>query len=131
LESGWVAARVPAFFKVRKNEARRERLNIRQTSDGAELVNGLGADIVQVWWADTSGKVYSAENIAAGAQASLQATDLKASASPGRLREAYNGDWLKEFKTFVDKPEEVLMPNSYLAVLNGAPFVESGLRRRR
>lgn len=128
LESGWVAARVPAFFKVRKNEARRERLNIRQTSDGAELVNGLGADIVQVWWADTSGKVYSAENIAAGAQASLQATDLKASASPGRLREAYNGDWLKEFKTFVDKPEEVLMPNSYLAVLNGAPFVEEGLK---
>ena len=70
LDTGWVAARVPAFFKLQKNEARRERLNIRQSTDGnATLVNGLGAEIAQLWWADASGKIYSAENIAAGAQA--------------------------------------------------------------
>ncbi|MBL8190521.1 MAG: hypothetical protein JNK38_21060 [Acidobacteria bacterium] len=128
LESGWIAARIPTFFKVRKSEARRERLNIRQTGDGATLVNGLGADIAQVWWADANGKIYSAESIAAGAQASMRATDLKASALPDRLRKVYNGDWLKEFKAFAEKPEDVLMPNCYLAVLNGAPFVEEGLK---
>ncbi len=128
LEAGWIAARIPAFFKVRKSEARRERLNIRLTSDGATLVNGLGADIVQVWWADANGKIYSAESIAAGAQASMRATDSNAAASPARLRDAFTGDWLKEFKAFAEKPEDVLMPNCYLAVLNGAPFVEEGLK---
>ncbi len=128
LESGWIAARVPTFFRLRKSEARRERLNIQQTGDGATLVNGLGADITQVWWADANGKIYSAENIAAGAQASMRATDLKALALPDRLRQVYNGEWLKEFKAFAEKPEDALMPNSYLAVLNGAPFVEEGLK---
>lgn len=129
LDTGWVAARVPAFFKLQKNEARRERLNIRQSADGgATLVNGLGAEIAQVWWADASGKIYSAESIAAGAQASLKATELKASATTSKLRQAYNGDWLEEFKTFSNKPQEVLSPNSYLAVLNSAPFVEEGLK---
>ena len=128
LDSGWVAARIPAFFKLRKSEARRERLNIRQAGNEATLVNGLGAEIAQVWWADASGKIYSATNIAAGASAKLNATELKASATASMLREAHNSDWLKEFKTFSDKPQEVLMPNSYLAVLNGAPFVEEGLK---
>ncbi|MGH9801956.1 MAG: hypothetical protein ACRD82_16465, partial [Blastocatellia bacterium] len=40
----------------------------------------------------------------------------------------YSGDWLKEFQAFASKPQEVLMPNTYLAVLNGAPFVEEGLK---
>ncbi len=128
LDTGWVAARVPAFFKLQKNEARRERLNIRQAGSGATLVNGLGAEIAQVWWADADGKIYSAENVAAGAQASLKATGSKASTTPSKLRLAYSGDWLKEFKAYTDKPQEALMPNSYLAVLNSAPFVEEGLK---
>lgn len=127
LESGWIVARVPAFFKLRKNEARRERLNIRQSGDEATLVNGLGAEIAQIWWADAGGEIHSAQNIAPGAQAKLQATDLKASATTSRLREIYSGDWLKEFQSLTNKPQEALMPNCYLAVLNGAPFVEEGL----
>ncbi|MDX2040340.1 MAG: hypothetical protein SF097_03780 [Acidobacteriota bacterium] len=127
LDSGWVAARIPAFFKLRKNEARRERLNIRQSGDEATLVNGLGAEITQVWWADATGKIHSAQNIAPGAQAKLQATELKALAATSRLREIYSGDWLKEFQSLTNKPQEALMPNCYLAVLNGAPFVEEGL----
>jgi hypothetical protein len=128
LESGWVSARVPAFFKLRKSEARRERLNIRQAGNETILVNGLGAEIAQVWWADASGKIYSTTNIAAGEQASLKATELKAAGTPSRLREAYDGDWLKQFKTFSAEPQTVLMPNCYMAVLNGSPFVEEGLK---
>lgn len=128
LESGWVAARIPAFFKLRKTEARRERLNIRQFGNEATLVNGLGADIAQIWWADASGKIHAAENIAAGAQGSLKPTELKAAGVPGSLRETYSGDWLEKFKAIGNKPQQVLMPNSYLAVLNSAPFVEEGLK---
>lgn len=129
LDSGWVSARVPAFFKLRKSEPRRERLNIRQSADGtATLVNGLGTEIAQLWWADASGKIHSVANIAAGAQASLKVTELKALAMPSRLREAYSGDWLKEFQSFSSLPQTVLMPNCYLAVLNATPFVEEGLK---
>ncbi|MBS1791438.1 MAG: hypothetical protein JST85_27245 [Acidobacteria bacterium] len=128
LESGWIVARIPAFFKLRKTEARRERLNIRQSGNAATLVNGLGAEIAQVWWADANGKIHAAENIAAGAQASLRPTDLKTAGMPRGLREAYSGDWLEKFKAIGNKPQEVLMPNNYLAVLNSAPFVEEGLK---
>lgn len=128
LESGWVSARVPAFFKLRKTEARRERLNIRQTRNDVTLVNGLGAEIEKLWWADANGILYSAENISAGAQAQLQATQMKASGTASSLREAYTGNWLENFQAFGNKPQTVLMPNSYLAVLKGAPFVEEGLK---
>lgn len=128
LTAGWVTARVPAFFKLRKTEARRERLNIRQTRNDVTLVNGLGAEIEKLWWADANGILYSAENISAGAQAKLQATQMKASGTASSLREAYTGNWLENFQAFGNKPQTVLMPNSYLAVLKGAPFVEEGLK---
>ena len=128
LSAGWVTARVPAFFKFRKNETRRERLTVRHEAGAASLVNSLGADISQVWWADAEGKIHSATNIPAGAQAKLQATSLKASAQVWRLRAAFSEDWLEQFKAFTEKPQEALMPNSYLAVLDAGPFVEEGLK---
>lgn len=129
LDSGWITARVPVFFRLRKSETRRERLSIRQETNGnASLVNGLGAEISQVWWADGNGKIHSATNIPAGAQAILQPTDLKAAGEPSTLREAFNQNWLEQFKLFSDQPQTVLMPNSYLAVLNASPFVEEGLK---
>jgi hypothetical protein len=129
LSAGWVTARIPAFFKLRKSETRRERLTISPRDAGAAtLVNGLGAEITQVWWADADGKIHSATNIPAGAQATLQATELKALAGASRLREAFSEDWLEQFKLFTEKPQEVLMANSYLAVLESSPFVEEGLK---
>lgn len=129
LSAGWITARVPVFFKLRKSETRRERLNIQSEAGGAAtLVNGLGAEISQVWWADADGKIHTATNVPAGAQARLQATELKASTTVSRLRDAFSTDWLEQFKEFTDKPQEVLMPNSYLAVLEASPFVEEGLK---
>lgn len=129
LDSGWISARVPAFFKLRKSENRRERLNIRREASGSvTVVNGLGAEISELWWADNDGLIQSASGIPAGAQATMKQTELKASASPARLREAFHEDWLKQFEIFAQQPQSVLMPNSYLAVLNGGPFVEEGLR---
>lgn len=129
LSAGWITARVPVFFKLRKSETRRERLNIQPEAGGAAtLVNGLGGEISQVWWADANGKIHTATNVPAGAQAALQDTGLKASAAVSRLRDAFSRDWLEQFKLFTDKPQEVLMPNSYLAVLEASPFVEEGLK---
>ena len=72
LANGWVAPRVPAHFMVRKSEIRRERITVRRGDDTRlTIVNGLGADIGQLWLADRDGTTYSATNIPAGAEATL------------------------------------------------------------
>jgi hypothetical protein len=71
--SGWVSARVPSHFKLRKSEVRRERLTVRRRSDGSlAAVNGLGATILQLWLADDKGQVHTAEEVPAGAEATLR-----------------------------------------------------------
>ena len=72
LASGWVTARVPAHFMVRKSETRRERVTVRREADiPLRIVNGLGADISQFWLADKDGTIFSATNISAGTEAAL------------------------------------------------------------
>ena len=72
LANGWVTARVPAHFMIRKSEMRRERITVRRGTDAdLRVVNGLGADINQFWLADRDGTVYSATDIPAGVEALL------------------------------------------------------------
>ena len=72
LATGWVTARVPAHFMVRKSETRRERVTVRKdTNIGLRVVNGLGATISQFWLADKDGTIYSAADISAGEEANL------------------------------------------------------------
>lgn len=72
LASGWVTARVPSHFMVRKSEMRRERVTVRrETGTRLRVVNGLGVDIGLFWLADREGTIHSAENISAGAEAEL------------------------------------------------------------
>ena len=71
LASGWLTARVPSHFMVRKSEMRRERITVRSGNADLKIVNGLGADISQFWLADTDGEIYAAESIAAGEEATL------------------------------------------------------------
>ena len=72
LANGWIAARVPAHFMVRKSETRRERVTVRRGADASlRIVNGLGTDISQFWLEDRDGTIYSATDIPAGAEAEL------------------------------------------------------------
>lgn len=128
LDSGWITARVPVYFRFRKSETRRERLTIRQAEkDSISVVNGLGADIQKLWFADRSGKIYGATGASAGAQANLKLIGLQA-AGDG-LREIFGSDdWLAEMRLMEQNPERFLTPGTYLAVLDSSPFVEEGLK---
>ena len=79
LAKGWITARVPAHFMLRKNETRRERITVRRGTD-LRIVNGLGAGISQFWLAEEDGTIYSATNIPAGIEAVLTPSE-KAGAS--------------------------------------------------
>jgi hypothetical protein len=72
LTSGWASARVPAYFQIRKNEDRRERLTIESTAGGGlKVVNALGADIRRLYVADAAGQVFEGQDIPAGAERTL------------------------------------------------------------
>ncbi|HEX5082936.1 MAG TPA: hypothetical protein VFY40_12895 [Blastocatellia bacterium] len=129
LDSGWVTARVPAYFKFRKSETRRERLTIRNEGGGAiSVVNGLGADVRHLWLADRDGKVYSASGIRAGAEAKLSPVTLKLAANEAALRGLFaTNDWPGKMKDVPVNPQNFLAPGCYLASLDANPFVEAGL----
>src|SRR6185369_4423911 len=71
LGRGWVSARVPAHFQLRKSETRRERLQVENLNGQLTVVNGLGAAIQALWFADANAHVYTAANIPAGQKANL------------------------------------------------------------
>ena len=133
LASGWVSARVPAHFVLRKSENRRERLTVRAGSDGRlSVVNGLGAPIVKLVLVDRDGKWYSAEGIPAGAAAEVRAEPAPSPEVAGRdkrrsLREVYRSRWVTGIPALHQRPEDYLRPGTYLAVLEGNPFVEAAL----
>lgn len=130
LTSGWVTARVPVWFQVRKNETRRERLLVTTNAKGALVVtNGLGTPIRQLWLPDQKRILHEARDIAPGAQVELKESprpvSLETMKPPHLL---LTNEWLDEFE---EKPELYLAPGTYLAVLDAAPFNEPGLRNAR
>jgi hypothetical protein len=128
LTSGWITARVPAHFLLRKSEDRTERLAVSKDGGGLTATNGLGAGIRELWLADAQGRVYRAGPVAAGAQAALLRQEGQAEGSPAALRLAYAGDWLDALKRLAAEPRGCLRPGCYVAVLEGSPFIEDGLR---
>jgi len=130
LDSGWVTARAPAYFKFRKSETRRERLTIRHEGDGAiSVVNGLGAEVRKLWLADRNGEIYSANEIRAGAEAKLSLTNRKLVDYRAGMRELFtSNDWPGKMKEVESSPQRFLAPGCYLAALDAGPFVEEGLK---
>jgi hypothetical protein len=146
LSSGWVNARVPAYFQIRKNEDRRERLIVKQQADGSmTVVNALGADIRRLYVADGSGRIFEGGEIAAGAEKLLTATEqINSGTEQNTLNAMFaNTDWLSHFSQCIDVSgrEDRSMPHGalgtelshyalrrgYAAVLDKSPFVETPL----
>jgi len=129
LNRGWGAARVPAPFKI-KSEPRRERLAVSQEGGTVSVTNQLGADIKSLWLADDKGQVFVGENIRAGQQTSLKRAPgglaVKATTNSYRGLLA-NPEWGKLADSLPRKPENLLTPRTYLAVLESSPFLEKGL----
>jgi hypothetical protein len=128
LTRGWISARVPAHFHLRKSETRRERIQVVNENGKLQIVNGLSAPIKSLWVADADMNVYQATGVAAGEKAglipSLQSSPSEKSGANGLLREI----------TYAARPDSLdanaakfLTPNSYLAVLDGNPFIENAL----
>ena len=130
LARGWLAARVPVHFAVRKSEVRRERLAVRTGVGGCvSVVNGLGVPIKKLTLSDREGRLHSAENIPAGAEVTLATGDAKPPTCG--LRNLFRAAWLPSIRTLADSPQQYLRPLTYVAVLDGSPFTDNAMPSAR
>ncbi|HEY3787776.1 MAG TPA: hypothetical protein VGL71_02925 [Urbifossiella sp.] len=113
---------------LRTSETRRERVTIEPGADGLpNAVNGLGADLVDLWYADEAGKLFRASAIAAGERAVLKPAQRPVNSGLKSLREVYTGDWSKLAERLKTDGPTLLAPRTYLAVMEAAPFLDNGL----
>ncbi|HNV69926.1 MAG TPA: hypothetical protein PKO06_09525 [Candidatus Ozemobacteraceae bacterium] len=128
---GWVVSRVPSHFAIRKNETRRERLTVSASDHaGMTVVNGLGAPIRSLYVAREDGIVFSGSDIPAGKEARLQPTSFTVGATARQMdyfRGSFTTDWLGLPGRLTTDRLNFLRHNTYLAELDGCPFIEKGL----
>jgi hypothetical protein len=133
LKSGWIQARVPTLFRVRKVESRRERLDVTPGPDGTvTIVNGLGVDIRMLHLLDTEGRLYRVEGLLAGARVEAQsvgqlsgarhATSALAAQMRGIPRPA-------QVDAIATRPRQFLGLGTYIADLVEDPFVETPITK--
>jgi hypothetical protein len=132
LTAGWVRARIPAQFRIIKNETRRERVTFRRSGNSIIAVNGLGTDLSNLRYADSEGRIFSASEIKSGQEVELSETKFQSNGSAAVNRKEYlNKSWLWLYGGARDKPQDYLFPNSYIAQLADSPFVEKPLKNAK
>ncbi len=133
LRRGWIAARVPSYFAVRKSEVRRERIDVERQADGRlAVVNGLGAAVTSINLVDRDGQLWESGRIQAGGKAVMALSDKKARVSPklGGFRSLYESRaWFVKDET-TKEPFQNGRAGTYMAILDSAPFMEHGMDRK-
>jgi hypothetical protein len=131
--SGWVEARVPSHFKVRKSETRRKRVALHHETDGSwSMVNHLGVEIRRFSYADDKGQIHVADDIAAGAPAKLKRSEKELQAQTVNAASVLSStSWMSGMQQMAANPQRYLRPDSYLAEVDESPFLEDALRNAR
>ncbi|MDE0020319.1 MAG: hypothetical protein OXT69_02885 [Candidatus Poribacteria bacterium] len=131
LTGGWVPARVPRHFKLRKNEDRPERIDLKKEGGALKVINRLGARVKSFWYADHDGKVYQASKVSNGSESVLTETNgVKIGLK--KLRDVYAcQDWVAEIEAVKASPAAYLQPGQYFAELKENVFVEKALEEAK
>ncbi len=130
--SGWVEARVPAIFRVRKSELRRERVTLREVDGGWIMKNFLSVDIRRFSYVDDKGQLHTAENVAAGAEVKLKQSEKEAMPKNATMTNPLSSNgWKNNIHQMATNPQRYLRPGMYLAEADESPFLEDCLRNAR
>ena len=128
LGHGWVSARVPVHFHLRKPETSRARIQVVNENGKMEIINGLGAPIKSLWITDSDMNFYEADNVAAGQKAGLiLSKSPQASEKTGAAGLLHDITFTAHADTLNGSAGKYLLPNTYIAVLDGNPFIENAL----
>lgn len=135
LSSGWVTARIPSHFLLRKSQMRREKLVFSETSSGqCEVLNGFGTSVESLYYADGEGTVYNANNIAPGSKILMQRVDSQSifpMQNNRTLRILFMGDWHWGIDALIKEPIPYLQPNCYIALIKEPLFIEQSLHKSK
>ena len=125
---GWVSARVPAHFHIRKTEPRRERIQVVNENGKLQIVNSLGAPIKSLWFADANMNFYQATGVGAGQKAGLlPSNQLHTAGDAGANGLLHEIGYAGRTDALDGIAIRSLQPNTYIAVLEGNPFIENAL----
>ncbi len=128
LTGGWVSARIPRHFKLRKNEDRTERIDLEREGGALKIANRLGAGVKGFWYADHDGNVYTAVDVPDGGEAVLTKTE-GAAIGLKTLREIYASEnWVAEIEAAKASPAAHLQPGRYFAELEENVFLENAMQ---
>jgi hypothetical protein len=131
LARGWVSARVPLFFQIRIPQMRRERLEFARKNGQLSVANFLGAPIKKLWVCDENGNLSTTPttiNNRAGGDLIADLAQINNAHDHDRIRQIYTSPyWPKEINTLASDYRKILKPNMYLAILDGDPFLQTGL----
>ncbi len=150
---GWISARVPSYFAVRKAQSQQKlRVAFDWSGDKPSATNGLGVDIKTLRVRSPEGKLFSAQNIKAGDKVELVAATEAHDQNGVKTKAAHAGEWsVSETQSaeFLHTNYDSIMfegqsrfplllntdtlPNgSYLAEIDAwNPFLEPGIERMK
>lgn len=135
LTVGWVAARVPTLFALRKDAPSQAHIAIWRDSAGhITAVNDLGSPVELVWYADGTGDLFRGGPLLPGVKTQLTAMGhLPTGPCRRNLRDIFLSQfWPTAIAAVAGRSgTNLLHPHCYLAVLNHSPFVGPGLRGTR
>ena len=125
---GWIGARTPSYFAIRKAQSqRKERIEFNWNTSPPTASNGLGVDIKVLQVCSPDGKTYEINNLEAGQQMPLTAKLFESKKEPEKeLRNFF-------LRTIRDGPTpglsaKMLTNGTYLAQIDTwNPFVECGI----
>ncbi len=132
---GWISPRMPEYFVSRASQSCRDRLTVRyDLAGGISVVNGLAADIKQLWLVTADGQVRGGENLGAGQAGDLAVLDREALTAMDypidvyALSKIYS---MRQWHTLTTNIPNLylnnwLTPGHYVAILHDNPYTEVG-----
>lgn len=139
---GWIHARIPSYFALRKVQAqRKERVNFDWSGDSPSATNGLGVDIKQLTVRSPDGILYEIHELKTGQKTTLEKMsadnknpshfDAQDHLNRSGLGFLQSGPASGSTKTVLNDPDK-LPAGSYLAdIEHWNPFIEPGVDRMK
>jgi hypothetical protein len=102
-------------------------LQVENENGQLEVVNGLGAPVESLWLADSAGKIFRAYNIDAGQKAKLVSGSSRVTDQLGARELLRETTFTAQRNNLASSAEKYLLPGTYIAELDGNPFIENAL----
>ncbi len=126
LREGWIKPKIPRYMHLRSIQTRRERLSLTARNGSLEMMNGLGADIEEVVFMTSGGRVFRSTQVRAGATSVME--EVKGiTAGSSSLPETVSRGWFNIFDHIKVSPYSYLKPGTYVARLSRSPFLRQAI----